>query len=281
MLKAILTLLLAVLAGWAASLGAAPHPDPVVAQVNKWSIRRSDLGRLRQSLPARLPPAPDAEESHYLALAVREEVLFQWAAGPNLHVERRLRDRLRAATLEHLLETRVRPQVRVSEAEIAAYYEENLDQVRGAHVRARRIFRSKAGECEPLRAQVGSEEEFAETARRLSQDPATAASGGDLGTVFTTPGPLGFERELFTMRTGETRVFRSSKGCSLVRVVERHDPPIRSLDEARDSLRTFLETRRAEQLLDKLVAEARKTVKVRLFLKEPNLTKPTRGPKPR
>jgi hypothetical protein len=279
--RIVLVLLLACLASWSAAAGPAAEPDPIVARINAWAIRQSDLARLSESLPQKEPRGGDPQRAGYLMHAVQEEVLFQWAVGPRAPVDRALREKLRAVTFQHLLETRIRPRVRVSGAEIAAYYEENLDRVRGAHVRARRIFRAKAKECEPLRAQTGSDEAFADVARRLSQDRATAAEGGDLGPVFPTPGPLGFERELFTMRAGETRVFRDGKGCSLVRVVERIDPPIPSLDEVRDSLRTFLETRREEQLLSDLVAEARKTVKVRLFLKHADGAPAARHPRSR
>ena len=156
---------LAVLAVWLslAPLTLSPLPlhgadaDPIVARVGEWAIRQSDLERLSESLPAEAR-SPSQEEVHrYLTAAVREEVLFQWVVGGKFKGDRALRDKLKAVVFQHLVETQVRPRVHVTAAEIRKYYEDNLDLVRGGHVRARRIYLAKASECDPLRQAIDSE----------------------------------------------------------------------------------------------------------------------------
>ncbi|HEX7925999.1 MAG TPA: peptidyl-prolyl cis-trans isomerase [bacterium] len=251
---------------------AAPPPatdNPVVAKVGNWDIHASDLRQYSESLPAGAGNPSQPDEHRYLSLAVREEVLFQWTIGGPFRGDRTLRDKLKATVFQHIVETQVRPKVRVTNAEIRKYYEDNLDLVRGGHVRARRISLAKASACDTLRQEIDSETAFIDAAVRLSQDRTTAATGGDLGYVLPTNGPLGYEKRLFTMRPGEMRVFKGDKGCDLVRLVEKTDPPIPALNEVRESLRGYLESQQQERYLDDLVTEARKTVKVRLYLKRP------------
>jgi hypothetical protein len=250
------------------ALAVPPAPeDPVVAQVGSWDIHASDLERLSEALPAQAGPPGSDDTARYLSAAVREEVLFQWTVGGTFRGDRALRDKLKAVVYQYIIENRVRPRVRVNHADIRRYYEDNLDLVRGGHVRARRIHLHQAGGCDSLRRQIDSEAAFIEAARRLSQDRETAEAGGDLGYLLPTDGPLGFERQLFAMRPGEMRVFKGTKGCDLVRLVEKTNPPIPPLSELQDSLRAYLESRQEEYYLEELVAEASKTVKVKLYLK--------------
>jgi hypothetical protein len=281
-------LLLAALAVWLTLAPLTPSPpvlhgadaDPIVARVGDWAIRQSDLERLSESLPAEAR-SPSREEVHrYLTAAVREEVLFQWVVGGQFKGDRVLRDQLKAVVFQHLVETRVRPRVHVTPAEIRKYYEDNLDLVRGGHVRARRIYLAKAGACDPLRQEIDSESAFIDAAVRLSQDRGTAATGGDLGYVLPTEGPLGFERRLFAMRPGEMRVFKGAQGCDLVRLVEKTDPPIPPLSAVRESLRAYLESQREERYLDELVAEASQVVRVKWYLKRSAATAPASTGRP-
>jgi hypothetical protein len=255
--------------GAAFAAESAPQDDPVVARVGEWAIHASDLERLSESLPVDAGTLAQQDSSRYLSTAIREEVLFQWTIGGKFKGDRELRDRLKAIVYQHVLETQVRSRVRVTNPEIRKYYEDNLDLVRGGHVRARRIYLPKANQCDPLRQEIDSESSFIEAAVRLSQDRGTAATGGDLGYLLPTDGPLGFERKLFAMRPGEMRVFKGAKGCDLVRLVEKTDPPIPPLAEVRESLRAYLESQQEERFLEELVTEARKTVKVKLYLKRP------------
>jgi hypothetical protein len=247
----------------------APEADPIAARVGDWVIRQSDLERLSEALPSESRSPGQADVHRYLTAAVREEVLFQSVVGGKFKGDRVLRDKVKALVFQHVVETQVRPRVRVTTAEIRKYYEDNLDLVRGGHVRARRIYLAKASECDPLRREIDSESAFIDAAVQFSQDRGTAAAGGDLGYVLPTEGPLGFERKLFAMRPGEMRVFKGAKGCDLVRLVEKTDPPIPPLADVRESLRVYLESQQEERILDELVAEASKTVRVKLYLKRP------------
>jgi parvulin-like peptidyl-prolyl isomerase len=253
---------------WAAPVRAA-DADRVVARVGDWAIRQSDLERISEALPEQQPSSAPENVRQYLTAAVREEVLFQWAIGGKFRGDRELRDKLKAQVYQYLLDTRVRPRVHVTNGEIRKYYEDHLDLVRGIHVRARRIYLTRAAACDPLRQEIDSEAAFIDAAVRLSQDRATAAMGGDLGYLLPTEGPLGFERKLFSMRPGEMRVFKGAKGCDLVRLVEKTDPPIPPLSDVVDTLRVYLESKQEELYLEQLVAEASQTVKVRWFLKQP------------
>jgi peptidyl-prolyl cis-trans isomerase D len=104
----------------------------------------------------------------------------------------------------------------VTDAEVDKYYEEHArdfetpHQMRAAHIlirvpegaAAEAEGKAKAAAAEALRrARAG--EDFAKLARELSQDPGSAANGGDLGFVAKGEMVPPFEEALFKLKKGE------------------------------------------------------------------------------
>lgn len=119
-------------------------------------------------------------------------------------------------------------------------------------------FKNKA---EALRARVKAGEDFATLARLYSQDPGSAAEGGDLGFFDRTSMVKEFSANAFRLKPGElSSVFETEYGFHFLQVIERRgeqvharhmlikmEAPLASLDRAKlqiDSIYQAVESKR-------------------------------------
>jgi peptidyl-prolyl cis-trans isomerase D len=106
------------------------------------------------------------------------------------------------------------------------------------------------GRIEAALARIRAGEEFAEVAKEVSEDPGSAAAGGDLGLF--GPGAMvpEFEEAAFAAEVGEvTEPVRSPFGLHLILVTEVQPETIKQFDEAREQVLAALRKNEAEQLL--------------------------------
>ena len=155
----------------------------------------------------------------------------------------------------------------VPEAELKTYYEQNLSRLsalqerRASHIligadksaptAERDKARNKAQEL--LAAIQQSPDKFADLARKNSQDPGSAAKGGDLDFFARGAMVKPFEDAAFSLKKGETSgVVETEFGFHIIRVTDIKQPKTKSFEEQRASLE--VDVRR--QLAQRKFAEA-------------------------
>jgi hypothetical protein len=105
-------------------------------------------------------------------------------------------------------------------------------------------------------ARVSRGEPFDQVARELSQDPGTAARGGDLGPLLEGQVDRGFFEAVAVLRAGETsKPFESPYGVHLVKALEDVQVVTPTFEEVRGRLAAEARTEGEAQLLAKLRAE--------------------------
>ncbi|MFQ5897188.1 MAG: SurA N-terminal domain-containing protein [Candidatus Methylomirabilia bacterium] len=160
----------------------------------------------------------------------------------------------------------------VTGAEVEAYYRERgaefeqPRQVRAAHIlvrvpevggsEAERRARAKVEEA-IRRARAG--EGFAELAKEISEDPASAGAGGDMGYI--APGELvaQFEQALFALRKGEItkEPVRTAFGYHAIKALEIREGGRRPLKEVASEIRERLQAERSDEAARQAAAAAR------------------------
>ena len=146
-------------------------------------------------------------------------------------------------------------EVEVSEDDLRAYYESEvsreperflgLERRKAAHI----LLTSDDAEerIKELRARIEAGEEFAAVAAEDSEDPGSAARGGDLGWVERGMMVPAFEDALFAMESGTvSEPVRSEFGWHLIRLEEVEQSGGASFDEVRDDLLAEYRSRQAE-----------------------------------
>lgn len=183
------------------SLGAGCAGNRVIARVGKGVVRHSEWMRklLREQGPEELLALVDdaiiRQEAAKLGVAPDEEAtqakIGEVVAlmGSRSALEERLQSlrmsmddlKRRAETLA-LLDAVVRKQVKVSQAEMMAYYQEHREEFRrGPTVRARLMLFTTKENADAVMAALKAGGDFAGLAKELSEDPGTKDAGGDTG----------------------------------------------------------------------------------------------------
>ncbi len=154
----------------------------------------------------------------------------------------------------------------VSEAAIEeTYAADSAEALSGDRRQARHILlqvsdsrtaQQAEAELAAARQRIVGGEEFAELAEELSEDPGSAAAGGDLGMVAKGIFDPEFERALWELEVGEiSQPVRTDFGFHLIRldaVDVRELPP---LSEQRDAIELRLRREQAEELFTERLRE--------------------------
>jgi peptidyl-prolyl cis-trans isomerase D len=162
---------------------------------------------------------------------------------------------------------------KVSEAELQKEYQESIDSFRTPErVRIRHILIKTQGKpkqdwpklkakAEELLKQIKGGADFAELAKKNSEDPGSAEKGGELG--FVTHGQMvpNFEKAAFALKQGETSgVVETEYGYHILQSEEKQDAHTESFEEARPQLFAEAQKQQATDTLNRAMETARDQV---------------------
>ena len=164
-----------------------------------------------------------------------------------------------------LHEAAILPRVRVTDEELRRAYEDEGygTEIHAAHILLRWPADSAAREraravADSLQRLAAAGADFAELARRHSEDPGSRTRGGDLGWFGRGRMVPEFEQAAFALEPGAVSpVVESRFGLHIIKAYERRQPPF---DEVADNLREQMESERIreaeEAYIDSLVTQA-------------------------
>ena len=179
-----------------------------------------------------------------------EDRLDTW--NTSLYILRR--EARRDLLVERVLESAVPADVDIDAGSVRAFYERHPAQfTEPGGARARHVLigvgpdasaaeRAEARErARGLRRDAEAGADFAALAREHSDDPASAADGGDLGLVVEGRTAAAFETALFALDPGElSGVVETPSGFHVIQMVERRDARVVPFEEARGAIRGLL-----------------------------------------
>lgn len=153
-------------------------------------------------------------------------------------------------------------QVSVSSDDIQRYYDEHRPEFqKEAQVRARQILftvKEDASEqdvaqvrtqAEKVLAEAGKGKDFAELAKKYSQDTATARKGGDMGTVSRGQMDPELADAVFALKKGEiSGLVQTDLGFQIVKVEEIIPEKTTTLEEARNGIEQTVKRQKAREI---------------------------------
>jgi peptidyl-prolyl cis-trans isomerase D len=163
------------------------------------------------------------------------------------------------------------PRVTVTDAEIDAYYRERQDDLRepeqlcASHieVKVKAAPDAKEGHDEAearkiaqgLLDKVKAGGDFAELARKHSEDAGTASGGGDLRCFGRGSMPPEFDEAAFGMKAGETsELVKSSRGFHIIRVASYQEERVPALSQVKERIRLGLRGQKVQTLTEQKTA---------------------------
>ena len=195
-------------------------------------------------------------------------------AGQNMSMASYRQDVKRQILRYRVLQMAVGSKTQISDREIEAYYERHM-KASDAEVRASHIFVAIPADAdtgtllerqqlaESLRKRAEAGENFAELAKKYSEDAATRDEGGDLGFFGKDLLPKPIEEVVFTMKVGEVRgPVRADKGFHVIKLADRREKPAKPLAEAAEEIRGRLRQKHVEKETKSFLTELRSRVLV-------------------
>lgn len=133
------------------------------------------------------------------------------------------------------------------------------EQIKIRHILLRPIEPNARSEAEALLKEIKAGADFAELAKKRSQDQGSAAKGGDLGLVSKGRMVKAFEDAAFSLgQVGAvSEVIETNFGFHIIKLDERKPAGVRSFDEVKESLMKEAET--------KLINDGRKKEQERIL----------------
>lgn len=194
-------------------------------------------------------------------------------------------DRLRADTVERLsinsmLQSEVDPQITIDDAATKAFYDANRarfregESVRASHIliqappgmpdKERLVAKALA---ESIQEDLKKGRPFAELAKIHSQDPGSAAKGGDLGFFGRGQMVPAFDRAVFALKKGQTSgVVETSFGYHIIRVTDQRPEREVPFEEAKGQIGEYLLQQQRDEKSQAFIGQLRAKAKVEILI---------------
>jgi peptidyl-prolyl cis-trans isomerase D len=167
-------------------------------------------------------------------------------------------------------QSKVGETIPVSDSDVQAYYNAHQEQYRTPErVHARHILLATANKsdaektkikakADDLLKQAKAGEDFAKLAEKNSEDPGSAAKGGDLGWVVRGQMVKEFEDATFALKPAEiSNVITTQYGYHIIQVLEKEPAHVKTLAEVKPEILTTLRSQSVFDKMQALVEQAR------------------------
>jgi peptidyl-prolyl cis-trans isomerase C len=186
------------------------------------------------------------------------------------------RDTRKTMAVNRFLEGGIWKDVTITPEQVKSFYESNKqefrhpEQIRVSHILIRLPQNATASDraaakqrAAALLDQLKGGADFAELARKQSQDPASAPHGGDIGYIAKGEMEPSFETAAFALAPGQvSQPVSTPYGVEIIKVTDRRGPGYAPLSEVEESIRAVLAKFERQKRQAALVAELRQKGKV-------------------
>ena len=192
-----------------------------------------------------------------------DQEAYEQALKQNNITEDQLRENIRENLPVQKVQERVAGDAEPSDKEIQNYYEKNKEaqfttpeQRCVRHILFNKDQKEKA---EEVKKELEDGGDFAKLARENSQDPGSAANGGDLGCLGKGETVPEFEQAAFGAEQGEiVGPIKTEFGYHILKVTDVKPEQTRSLQEVESQISSQLATEKQSEVFNKWVEEQKK-----------------------
>jgi peptidyl-prolyl cis-trans isomerase C len=194
---------------------------------------------------------------------VSNQKAYEQALKQNNITEEELRDDIRENLPVQKVQEEVSKDAQPTDEEIQKYYEQNKEaqfttpeQVCVSHILFAKDQKQKA---EDVKKQLEDDGDFAKLAKQYSQDPGSAAKGGDLGCLGKGETVPDFEEAAFGAKEGEiVGPVETQFGYHLLEVTDKKPQQTRPLSEVESQIRSQLASEEQSKAFSKWLEEQKK-----------------------
>jgi len=228
-------------------LGAVPvlaQQDPVVARVNGFEIRQSDLAiaedELGQNIPGDSAEKRDALISYYADMILIARAAEAKGMGSTTDFARRLAFAKTKLLMDIYLQEEAK--TAVTDAALRKVYDEAVKQMgKEEEVHARHILLETEDEAKAVVAELKKGGDFEKIAKEKSKDPSVAQNGGDLGFFTKEQMVPEFAEVAFKLPKGQiSDPVKSQFGWHVIRTEDKRTKPVPEFEKVKPQLVQFV-----------------------------------------
>jgi peptidyl-prolyl cis-trans isomerase C len=242
------------------SLGATAQ-EAVVARVNGNAITEADMRLAETEIGNDLGSLPVSTKRRVLVEFLIENQLFADAAESqklgsggayNERIQYWRRRNLRDVYFDKAIKNTI------TDAEARRFYETNVKGTGEEEVRARHIQVRTKEQARDLFEKVAYGTDFAELARKYSQDAGSKEQGGDLGYVSRGQLAPELENAAFGLKRGEvSQPFQTQSGWHILQVDDRRTRKASDFDAVKDRIHAAIMQEKTERIVADLRGRAK------------------------
>ena len=185
--------------------------------------------------------------------------------------------------IQETIKQAVDTKVKVSADDCKKFYDENRsrfvipEQVHASHIlilcpaeATAEVRTQKLAQIQAALSLVKGGENFADVARKFSEDPGSKEQGGDLGFFARGRMVPEFETAAFGLATNQVSdVVTTHYGYHIIKALDRKPAGERTLADAKDSIENYLKNMQGQQYAQEYLKDLRAKANVEILLPEP------------
>lgn len=200
--------------------------------------------------------------------------------------------------IQETIKQAVDAKLKITADDCKKFYDENRskftipEQARASHIlilckpdESAEVHTQKLAQIQAALALVKGGEDFANVARKFSEDPGSKEQGGDLGFFARGRMMPEFETAAFALATNQvSAVITTSYGYHIIKATDRKPAGERTYAESKENIEAYLKNMQGQQVAQQYLEELREKSKVEILLPEPppmaGAMPPTGSPRP-
>jgi len=239
-------------------------PANVVAKVGSSEIKESDVNAILEQIPEPYRARYSTPEAKKEIIEKMAEVKMMAMEAKKKGIDKKPGTKLK---LEYIadqilardLEENAVENIKISEADITKYYNDNKDKfAAGPRVKVRHILVDNEAAAKAILAQLKKGADFSKLAKEKSKCPSSQR-GGDLGWVTQGRMDPEFEKAAFALKKGQmSGIVKSSFGYHIIICDDVEAKKEKSLDEVKLQIEKQLQNEKKEEALNQLKEQVKK-----------------------
>lgn len=250
----------------ASAFGCAKKPSPddkVLAKISNNVITLKEFNARIAKLPPYYRDMVEKDRKRYLEEMIAEKLFYEDALRRGLNNDKEVAEVVmeakRKIIITKLIKNDVEDKAKVSEDEIAQFYEANKDKLKTPEMwRASQILVPTEEEAREVLQKLSSGANFEEIARAQSKD-ATASRGGDIGYFRAGQLVPDFERAALGLDVGQlSGIVHTKFGYHIIKLTDKKAPDMQSYEKAKPMIENELKKKKKAELFYELVMALKK-----------------------
>ncbi len=269
-------------------IGLAKEKDKILAQVGPYQLTEAQLNAQVAEMPAQiqvlLAHQPELKKelvNRWIEISLLSLEAEKEGLNEDPLVKARIQQARSAILAQELIRRQIIGKTEINDAEARKYYQENKAQFsQPERIKARHILiavedpasadskKAAREKAEKILARVRAGEDFAELAKKYSDDPGSREKGGDLG--FFSRGQMiePFEKAAFSLKVGEiSGLVESPFGYHIIKLEERQPAQTTPYEKVKEQVREKALEAKRESVLEAYLQQLRKKYPVSTYLK--------------